>query len=203
MSVAFYDDNARVFIEQTRDVDMESLYERFCSLLPDHGSVLDVGSGSGRDALAFKQMGYEVVAFDASIEMVEATRRYANVETHHARFEDFTSEQRFDGIWACASLLHVRRGSLGFVLERFGSLLKKGGAFYLSFKMGEQEREKDGRYFNDMDERLLTALVADVPSVEVHEIWITEDRRPERSSERWLNAMLTKAVHNESSQPHD
>ena len=65
----YYNRNADTFFQTTANVDMGPLYERFIKLVGDTGHILDAGCGSGRDAKAFKEMGYEVSAFDASIEL--------------------------------------------------------------------------------------------------------------------------------------
>lgn len=192
MSVDFYDQNADTFIEQTADVDMSGLYEGFCRLLPEGGSILDAGSGSGRDALAFAQMGYEVEAFDASKEMVDATRRRAGVPTHHMSFQEIKLNRKFDGIWACASLLHVPRVELSEVLKRLSNYLEPSGILYASFKYGDEERKKGGRYFNDLNEELVKEQLANVKSLELLETWTTDDQRRERSNEQWLNCILEK-----------
>ena len=56
----YYDNNAQEFVNSTFMVDMQSLYQPFLNLLPDFGQILDLGCGSGRDALAFKNMGYQI-----------------------------------------------------------------------------------------------------------------------------------------------
>ena len=191
MSVAFYESNADTFIAQTVDVDMASLYQRFCKHLKPGASVLDAGCGSGRDALAFSRMGYDVVGFDASAKMVAAASKLASVPVYAMTFQDMQFDRKFDGIWACASLLHVPRTQLSEVLRSLTGLLTPKGALYASFKYGEQEREKDGRYFNDMDEARMEQLVSLVPRVLLKESWTSVDARPNRDSEKWLNFILT------------
>jgi SAM-dependent methyltransferase len=191
MSVEFYDQNADSFIAQTADVDMAALYQRFCKLLPSGASVLDAGCGSGRDALAFSNMGYDVVAFDASKKMVDAARKRAAVPVHQMTFDNMQFDQAFDGIWACASLLHVPRAQLTGILDRLSSFLAPGGVLYVSFKYGVEEREKGGRYFNDLNESLLEEHLAPLWSLKLLEVWQTADRRPDRRSEQWLNCLIS------------
>jgi SAM-dependent methyltransferase len=193
MSVEFYERNASSFISQTADVDMAALYQRFCVHLSSGASVLDAGCGSGRDALAFSKMGYHVAAFDASHKMVEATRKRAEVTVYQMTFENMQFNQTFDGIWACASLLHVPRTHLTKVLESLSSFLAPGGVLYASFKYGEEEREKGGRYFNDLNESILKEHMLGLPSLVLMEVWLTEDRRPDRIGEQWLNCLISKA----------
>ncbi|MGJ8590275.1 MAG: class I SAM-dependent methyltransferase [Yoonia sp.] len=193
MSVGFYERNADSFIAQTADVDMAALYQRFCKHLPPGASVLDAGCGSGRDSLAFSRMGYDVVAFDASPKMVAAARKLAGVPVHQMTFADLQFDQTFDGIWACASLLHVPRAQLADVLERLASCLNPAGVLYASFKYGDEEREKDGRYFNDLNELLLQEHLRSVPRLKLLEFWTSSDQRPDRQTETWLNCLLSQS----------
>ena len=62
----YYNRNADSFFESTACVDMSPLYERFLALVGPQGTILDAGCGSGRDAKAFRDLGYQVSAFDAS-----------------------------------------------------------------------------------------------------------------------------------------
>lgn len=190
-SSGYYDENADTFIAQTVSADMSALYARFLEHIPVGGSILDAGSGSGRDAAWFRAAGYEVEAFDASLAMVEATRRHARVPVYHMEFEEFRSPRTYDGIWACASLLHVRRAELGGVIRRLLQALNAGGCLYCSFKHGDAERRVEERYFNYMDEARLRAVVEQAPG-RMLDIWITGDVRPGRSGEKWLNALIQR-----------
>jgi len=62
----FYDANAEAFISKTRDVDMSDFQQRFLAALPvvdgKSARILDAGSGSGRDALSIRMLGYAVEA---------------------------------------------------------------------------------------------------------------------------------------------
>jgi SAM-dependent methyltransferase len=145
----YYDQHAAFFIETTRDVDMSEPRGRFLAAIPSRlggaARILDAGSGSGRDALAFRHLGHDVQAFDASPAMVAATRTHAAVPTRQMQFQDFAWEHPFEGIWACASLLHVAEVDLPRVIDRLAAHLVPGGALYLSFKHGTGARVKDGR----------------------------------------------------------
>ncbi len=193
MSARFYDDNAASFITATVEVDMADLYAPFLEQIPDGGSILDAGSGSGRDALAFRQLGYTVEAFDASQAMVTATRELADVPVRQATFETFECARTYDGIWACASLLHVERRNLPEALERLVGALAPGGVLYASFKYGDQEREHEGRFFLDLDETALREIVLRSGELDILQVWTTLDQRPGRSDERWLNCLLRRA----------
>lgn len=109
----YYELNANAFIATTRDVDMSDARGRFLAVMPLRQSsparILDAGSGSGRDALAFRRLGHNVEACDASPAMVAATQAHAGVPTRLMRFEDFVWEHPFEGIWACRPLSLWRR----------------------------------------------------------------------------------------------
>jgi SAM-dependent methyltransferase len=192
-TIAYYDRNAAKFAEETADLDLGHIYEKFLHYVGPHGSILDVGCGIGRDAFAFANRGYEVVAFDASTALVELARaRIKNrCNVYVMRFEDITWHGQFDGIWACASLVHVPEKSLADVLSRLAKAMRPGGSCYMSFKLGEKTRIDHGRLFVDHTEKTLRHIVTQVP-MSLVETWITLDVRANRRGERWLNAI---AVH--------
>jgi len=192
----FYDANAEAFISNTRDVDMSVMQQRFLVALPvvdgKPARILDAGSGSGRDALSFRMLGYAVEAFDISPAMVAATREHAGVEAKQIGFEDFAWDHQFEGIWACASLLHVAGSNLPEVINRLVDHLTSGGALYLSFKLGTGERVKDGRRFTDMTEYSLATLLDGCAGLRAPDIWQSQDCRPDRAAELWINAVVNK-----------
>lgn len=191
MTLHYYQTNAQTFFDGTVNVDMSSLYETFTRHLAPGARVLDAGCGSGRDAKAFQEMGYQVEAFDASPAMVELAREHAGLPVQLMTFADVDWKEEFDGIWCCASLLHVPAVELPGVMQRLADALKPGGVWYVSFKYGDGEREVDGRRFTDLDEVGLKALIGGVVGIEVSEIWVTRDRRPGRD-ESWVNGVLGK-----------
>lgn len=192
----YYDHHAVTFIATTREVDMSDARGRFLAAVPSRpdgpARILDSGSGSGRDALAFRVLGYDMKAFDASPAMVSATQAHASVPTRLMRFEEFTWEHPFDGIWACASLLHVSDADLPGVVDRLADHLVPDGALYLSFKRGTGERVKDGRRFTDMTAETLAALLDRSGVFGEPDIWESRDCRPDRASELWVNAVVVK-----------
>lgn len=192
----YYDHFATSFIATTRDADMSEARGRFLVAFPSRpegpARILDAGSGSGRDTRAFRLLGHDVAAFDASPAMVAATQAHAAVPTRLMRFEEFSWEHPFEGIWACASLLHVAEADLPGVVARLAAHLVPGGALYLSFKRGTGERVKDGRRFTDMTEETLTALLDRSGVFGEPDIWESRDCRPDRASELWVNAVVVK-----------
>jgi SAM-dependent methyltransferase len=189
----YYQQHADTFFDDTVEVDMTPLYGPFLPLLAEGAAILDAGCGSGRDSLAFAKLGYSVTAFDASPALVALAEQHSGQPVHCLRFQDMTWRDAFDGIWACASLLHVPTVDLPDVMGRLRAALKPGGILYASFKYGSGERAHHGRRFTDLDEPGLAALLEQVPGLEPVETWTTSDRRPGRESERWLNSLLRRA----------
>lgn len=192
MNSDYYQLHAQRFFSETVDVDMSELYRPFVAHLKPGARILDAGCGSGRDAKAFREMGYAVEAFDASAELVELARQHTGLPVKQMRFEDITEVERYDGIWCCASLLHVPLAELPGVMAQLAKALKPGGVWYLSFKYGCGEREKDGRRFTDMDEAGFAEVLSELSGIEVMECWQTHDQRPERD-DSWINLVLSKA----------
>lgn len=191
MTMAYYQHNAQTFFDASVGVDMASLYAPFLSLIAPDGCILDAGCGSGRDAKAFSALGYRVEAFDASAEMVKLATAYTGLPVQQMTFNALKAVERYDGIWSCASLLHLPQAGLPAAMHRLARALKPGGVWYLSFKYGATEREKEGRHFTDLNEAGLQTLVSALPQVSIVEQWTTQDKRPDRD-EVWLNALLRK-----------
>jgi len=190
-SIDYYDENSRAFVVDTAQVNMGQLYESFLSCIPEGGRILDLGCGSGRDTKYFMDQSYEVVAIDASEKMVEATKRLANANVLQLRFDQINFENEFDGIWACASLLHVPETALKNILELCLQALRPTGVIYASFKYGNAQRFERGRLFTDFNEEKLSGLVATLRSNLKLSHWVTQDTRPDRNNEKWINAIIT------------
>jgi SAM-dependent methyltransferase len=191
-NIYFYEQHAERFCEETLGVDMTSLYQHFLPLLPKCGRILDAGCGSGRDARAFLEQGFSVTAFDASPMLAEFAEIHLGQPVHRLRFQDLTWHQRFDGIWACASLLHVPENELADAVQRLSRSLKNGGILYASFKYGSGERACNGRRFTDLDETGLADLLRTVKGMKEVRTWTTGDLREGRETERWLNTLLCR-----------
>ena len=218
----YYRQNAQQFFTDTASVDMSALYLTFTGYLPPGARILDAGCGSGRDVKAFSEMGFDVEAFDASAELVALARQWSGKPVAQMRFQDVDAVERYDGIWCCASLLHVSEAELPGVITKLAIALKPGGVGYLSFKYGRGEREKDGRRFTDMDVAGLQKLIDGVNTLggeilatnkigvkreagsedtavkkfalETKKTWQTGDVRAGRGDEVWLNAIIRKSL---------
>jgi SAM-dependent methyltransferase len=189
-TVAYYDQHAAEFCRRTQQVDMSALYAPFLACLRPGARILDAGCGSGRDSAALLALGYDVVSMDASSEMVAATTALTGRPAFRLRFDEIGFEREFDGIWACASLLHVPRRQLPAILVRLAAAMRPHGVMYASFRYGTGEHLRDGRLFTDLDEAALRDLVRGAPCLAIRTIWVTDDTRDERMGVRWINALL-------------
>lgn len=191
-TIGYYDTNAVGYVADTAGVEFGELQREFARRLPRGGRVLDLGCGSGRDSLAFLKAGLAVDAVDGSEQMVKAASGLTGLPVAHATFSDYEPKGPYDGIWACSSLLHVPAAQLADVIAKYARALAPGGTFYLSFKLGAHGGMRGGRWFTDLDEPALRALIAEVPRLRVDRIEITGDARPGRSDEKWLNAWCVR-----------
>ncbi len=174
-SVEYYNKNASAFIERSRSVDMSKAYDRFLSLVPCGGRVLDAGCGSGRDVNYFIQKGFDVEAFDASGEMVKFASGLTGIEVQHLRFDQIEYSNVFDAVWACASLLHVPKDYFNDVLQRLVRALKCGGVMYLSVKEKESVTPTGGRRFYYYTATEFDRLLSSRDDVVILDTWTNEE----------------------------
>ena len=188
----YYNSKATTFVSDTINVSFTSIQDTFLEYLPSHGTILDFGCGSGRDAKYFLSKGYSVDAIDGSGELCKIASEFTGIPVKHMLFAELDETEKYDGIWACASILHVEKDKLPDILEKMTNALKTNGVIYASFKNGEFEGEKNGRYFTYLTEESFKELVKNISHISIEKIWITGDVREERGEERWLNILLRK-----------
>ena len=191
-TINYYDTNAKEFVEGTLNVDFKATQDKFINKLPAKGYILDFGCGSGRDTKYFLAKDFNVEAIDGSIELCKIASEYTNIKIRHMYFNELSIVNKYDGIWACSSILHLSLDDLVDVFKRMSKALKDEGIIYTSFKYGDFSGERNGRYFTDMTEDSFAKLIANVDNLKVEEQWITADVRPQRGNEKWLNLILRK-----------
>jgi SAM-dependent methyltransferase len=192
ITLEYYEKNADAFFEGTVSVDMTYARERFLAKLPGKAYLLDLGCGSGRDAKAFLELGYAVDAVDGSEELCRRASSFTGIEVKCMLFQDLDETEKYDGIWACASLLHLPRKELTGVFRKIKKALKQDGILYTGFKYGTFEGMRNGRYFTDFTEETFRAFLDEFPGFTELEHWVTADVRPGRGEEKWFNVLLEK-----------
>lgn len=192
-TIKYYNLKSEEFNKSTQTIDFESTQQRFLSKLQPSSHLLDFGCGSGRDTKYFLDHGYTVDAIDGSEEMCKIAAEYTGIPIKQMLFQQLDEQEKYDGIWACASILHLPLQDLETVLHKMSRALKPSGIIYASFKYGTFEGERNGRYFTDMTEETFAVLLKRIPTLTLEEQWISSDVRPGRGDEKWLNLILQKS----------
>lgn len=191
-TINYYNLNAKNFIENTQNADMHITQNRFLRLLDEGASILDFGCGSGRDTKYFLEKGYRVEATDGSSELCKLASVFTGIEVKEMLFQDLDASGKYEGIWACSSILHLPKQELLPVIQKMCNALKDNGVIYTSFKYSNFEGERNGRYFTDFTEDTFDKFMKEIQELTIEEEWITSDVRPGRGEEKWLNLILRK-----------
>ena len=191
-TLKYYGQNADIFVTGTFEVDMAETRSRFAACLPDQAYVLDFGCGSGRDTKAFMDLGFRMDATDGSEEMCVRATEYTGIQVKRMLFQELDACEKYDGIWACASILHLPKAELAEVITKIEAALKTGGVLYTSFKYGNFEGMKNGRYFTYFTEETLNEFWGNAFSLQIFDKWITQDVRPDRKDEKWINLLARR-----------
>ena len=192
-TLGYYERNAKAYSNATLDRDLSSTYGKFLRRLKCNARILDAGSGSGRDCRAFRDLGYDVTGFDASSELCRLSRRLTDAPIRHLPFQEFDEREQYEGIWACASLLHVPKRQLADAVGRLVRGLRAGGVMYMSFKDGSGERvAQDGRFYSDLTADDLRALVCGIPGIDITDLWTSKGRDGAGRTTVWQNVLVKK-----------
>ena len=191
-TLEYYNSKAKDFVSDTVAVAFTEIQDIFLEYIPVGGKILDFGCGSGRDTKYFISKGYDVDAIDGSEELCKIASEYTGISVKYMLFQELDEVEKYDGIWACASILHVPSAELPMVLQKMTRALKPDGVIYTSFKYGDFEGERNNRYFTDLAEQTFQQVLGQVDGLQLEEYWITSDVRPGREEEKWLNLLLRK-----------
>lgn len=193
-NIQFYNANAESFAANTVAVDFSQIQQEFLSTLPPGAHILDFGCGAGRDTKYFLEHGYKVDAIDGSLELCKLASAHTGSKVRQMLFQELHAKDKYDGIWACASILHVAKNELPDILQRMHNALKPDGIIYASFKYGDFEGERNGRYFSDFTEESFYKMVKGIHGLVMEKMWITGDVRDGRKEEKWLNIILRRKM---------
>ena len=189
----YYNKNSEEYFNSTLNVDMTNTYKEFLKLVPEGGKILDLGCGSGRDSMNFMKLGYEVTSVDGSKELAKKASALLGKEVIVSTFEELELKEKFHGIWACASLLHIKREDLKTVLNNLYNNLDDNGVFYMSFKYGEKEYVDDkNRYFNCFTDESIISFINENTKYNILGLYITEDKLGRVNEVKWLNLICNK-----------
>ena len=192
-TLGYYDSHADKFYKSTVNIEFTTMQEKFLTKLEKGSNILDFGCGSGRDTKYFFEQGYNVEAIDGSAELCKLAGEYTGIKVKNILFQELSEVDKYDGIWACSSILHLPVGELDEVMKKMVIALKKNGIIYTSFKYGTFAGERNGRYFTDMTEEVFAVFLSGIDGLKIEEQWITSDVRPGRGEEKWINLILRKS----------
>ena len=188
-TLSWYRENAIQYAEETRNsLVLDALWE-FLSRMKEGGTILDYGSGSGRDSAYFINKGFSVDSLDGSAEMKAQAERLFGIKVKLASFLSLEEKDKYDGIWAQASILHLEEHDLRVALTLIERALKRDSVFYSSFRKGEGDGYENGRWYTNMTERRFLSFLP--ASLYVEKIWESQDVRP-GVSRTWLSIICRK-----------
>lgn len=196
-SIDYYERYAASYYENTVNLNMEEALGRFLALLPENAEVLDLGCGTGRDTVYLEDAGCYVTPMDGSEQMCRLAEIYTDKEVLHMTFEEMEFEEVFDGIWACASLLHVEGKNMDRIMKKVVNALEPDGVLYMSFKYGDAEEIRNQRLFHDYTEETAYDMVMRQEGVRIVEMWQSDDVRGIET--KWLNLLVKKDPEKEES----
>ncbi len=176
----YYNENAQQFGLNTVNIEFSEIQDKFLSYISDGGKILDYGCGSGRDTKYFHDKGYQVDAIDGSEKLCEIARRNTGINVRQMLFSDLDADAVYDGIWACSSILHVPKTELNSIFEKMIKAVKPDGYIYTSFKYGDAETYRNGRYFTDFTTETFHGFIKQFPHLSISEEWVSSDVRPGR-----------------------
>lgn len=191
-AIEYYNKNAKKYYDDTVNADMSYFRDKFLSKVKPGGTILDLGCGTGRDSKAFKEAGYKVVAVDGSSELCKLATKLIGQEVKCFTFEDFEPNEKYDGVWACSSLLHIPKDEIKKVIKKLLPYMNDNCILYMSYKYGDYSGDRNDRFFVDMTEDSVNEIFKEFINLSKIEEEITADVRPGRGEERWLNEYCIK-----------
>jgi len=192
ITLDYYNTEAAQFTERTQHSDFSELRNVFYSYIKPHGHILDLGCGCGRDSKVFLDAGYTVTAVDGSEALCKMASEFIGQDVICSTFQDYKPTEKFDGIWACAALLHLSEDDIISVMKKLAKNLRSGGCFFASFKYGDFEGIRKERFFYDMTEKKFQKLLKKLPEYKIITAKIGQDVRPGREDEMWLYTFLKR-----------
>lgn len=191
-TIDYYNKNAAEYYNQTVEMSMEDVIEEFIQYIPADGAILDLGCGSGRDSIYFIEEGFDVTAVDGSKAMCELAKIEIGQEVHNLKFEELEFDNVFDGVWACASLLHIKKSALPTIIAKISKSMVDNGVLYMSVKHGSFEGTIDGRYYADYRTGEIKELFKKFPEFEIIDMYTK--RRNKDDEKSWLNIFVRKVT---------
>ncbi len=191
-TIDYYNENAKEYFDTTIKADMNKAYELFLKNIIQGGYILDFGCGSGRDSKYFLDLGYKVDAIDGSSELCKLASNYTGINVKCMDFNDLNEINKYDGVWACSSIIHVDKKELLNVIDKIYLSLKDKGIFYTCFKNGSGEEINNGRYFNYLTKDEFIDLIESTKKFKLLSFYQTNSSTNINEEKLWNNFILEK-----------
>lgn len=189
----YYDANANEYAQETHSLDVTSNIEKFVNKLGCKGHILDLGCGSGRDAKNFLERGYQVTAIDGSPKLAALAEKRIGQKVNVTLFQNLYLPPTFDGVWACASLLHCPPKDLEQTILNIYNSLLPNGVLYVSVKHGHLlSTDNKSRLFTYFTEQSLNEALTKNGLFEIEGCW-TETKPLRDTDQKWLNVLCRKS----------
>ena len=189
-TIEYYNATAKDYFERTFSLEMSSIYERFIKYLKAGSYICDLGCGSGRDSKYFLSQGFTVMPIDGSLEMCRLASNFLGQKIICQKFDEISYKNEFDAIWACSSLLHIQKSRLSYIMEKLIQAAKDSAVIYFCVKIGNSERIIDGALFSDYKQDEMLSFISKHKSLQLIEIWISDDVRNQHERPQWLNIIV-------------
>lgn len=207
-TIDWYNENAEAYFnetvtEQLTEKMRKTMYPLLTDQLPlgeDRVIILDAGCGGGRDVKGFSDMGYEVEGIEPAEKLAKLAENFTKKPIHVMTFQEmkekFPPGNKYDGIWACASMLHVPKREFDLALNNLIDVLKPGGTMVVSLKKSTTEEpgeyyDKKGRFFNYFDMNDIQVHFYDNKRIEVESLNI-EKNNFRKGDHDFINMVLKK-----------
>ena len=146
----YYEENWKEYHEATVGIDPSSFLAPLLARITPPAAILDVGCGSGRDMLWFRERGFRVTGFERSPSLAELARKHSGCPVIEGNFEvyDF-SDQNADALILVGALVHIPHDRFNEILENVLRALREGGHVLITMKEGRDLTETShGRIFH-------------------------------------------------------
>ncbi|MDO4960970.1 MAG: class I SAM-dependent methyltransferase [Eubacteriales bacterium] len=190
-TIDYYEKNADTYAEKTRYVYMHDTRSAFLNCIDPAGRIADIGCGGGRDMKIFEELGYTADGIDASPAMCRAASEYTGNVVKCVDIKDWQSQYNYSGIWASASLLHLKEDEFFAFFRRVKKALSSDGVIYFSMKADIVDGyDEKGRWYLGFDDKRLRRILSENPEYEQVKYWITGDNL--KRGIEWINVILRK-----------
>lgn len=188
----YYDNCASEYSDKTIHINMAEIRETFTKHLPKNGHILDLGCGSGRDSYAFLRLGFSVTALEPSLKLAQLASSYIGQNVLQKKAQDMSDQETYDGIWACASLVHIPEQEFTTTLQQLTRSLKPGGVIYISLKQTEQHWDDLGRFYNGISTQAVKDFFTTTGAMRILDLYDSPCKL-DASRPLWQNLLAQKS----------